>query len=418
MMGLKRYYLGRGQRRLLTLAAVGIMLTGVNVNAQCPTSVLTFGLRKPTKVILSQKGNLLVAEQGTASANTGRISLIDPTSGTARTLLDGLPSALNLVGGAPNPSGPSGLALRGRTMFVTIGSGNTTLPGPAPGAEIPNPNVSSPLFSSVLEVHFDANVEMTTAGFTLTTADQLALKNGQTLMFDNGGGHNITLKLLADFPDYVPAPRPGLPNNVVSSNPFGVVVSDEQLYIVDASLNLVAQVDTDTGATTTLTTFANLPNPLFPALGPPTIQAVPDSIHLFSEQLLVTLLSGFPFPPGAAQVRVVDPINGSNQPFITGLTSAIDVLPVKTPGGDEQFLTLEFSTNQLAGARGRLQLFASLEGPLVVLADCLITPTSMALEPKTGRLFVTEIGTGRIIEVAVSGISIPGGKHAPVKQAR
>ncbi len=415
MIGLNRYYLGRGQVRLLTLAAFVIMLTGVNVNAQCPTSVLTSGLHKPTKVILSQKGNLLVAEPGTASANTGRVSIIDPTSGTTRTLLDGLPSALNLVAGEPNPSGPSGLALRGRTLFVTIGSGNATLPGPAPGAEVPNPNVSSPLFSSVLEVHFSANVEMTTTGFTLTPADQLALKNGQTLLFDNGGGNNLTISLLTDFPDYVSAPRPGLPNNVVSSNPFGVVVSDEQLYVVDASLNLVAQVDTDTGATTTLTTFANLPNPLFPMLGPPTIQAVPDSIHLFGEQVLVTLLSGFPFPPGAAQVRVVDPVNGSNQPFITGLTSAIDVLPVKTLGGGEQFLTLEFSTNQLAGARGRLQLFATPAGPPVVLANCLITPTSMAFEQKTGRLFVTEMSAGRIIEVAVAGISIPGRKRGPVK---
>lgn len=276
--------------RVLPLVAVATLavtlVCTISVNAQCPAPVFASGLRAPTKIIFSQKGNLLVAEQGTAAPNTGRISIIDPTSGAIRTLLDGLPSALNLVGGEPAPSGPSGLATRGRTLFITIGSGNTTLPGPAPGAEVPNPDVSSPLFSSVLEVHFSANAEMTTAGFTLTESDQTALKNGAELTLDNGGGDKLTIKLLADFPDYVPAPRPGLPNNVVSSNPFGVVVKGDQLYVVDASLNLLATVDIETGATATLTTFANLPNPLFPRLGPPTVQPVPDSIRLFGDQLL------------------------------------------------------------------------------------------------------------------------------------
>ena len=124
--------------------------------------------------------------------------------------------------------------------------------------------------------------------------------------------------------------------------------------------------------------------------------------RLFGGQFLVTLLSGFPFPPCVAQVRIVDPHTGDNQTFITGLTSAIDVLPVKTPGGGNEFLTLEFSTNQLAQAQGRLQLFTSPGGPPVVIANCLITPTSMALDPKTGSLFVTEIFTGRIVEVAVA----------------
>jgi hypothetical protein len=118
----------------------------------------------------------------------------------------------------------------------------------------------------------------------------------------------------------------------------------------------------------------------------------------------VTLLSVFPFPPDVAQVRIVDPRTGDNQSFISGLTSAIDVLPVKTRGGGDEFLTLEFSTNQLAQAPGRLQLFTSPGGTPAVIANCLITPTSMALDPKTGRLFLTEIFTGRVIEVTVAGL--------------
>lgn len=177
----------------LACAALFTFLPGASVKAQCPAPVFASGLRAPTKIIFSQKGNLLVAEQGSAGPNTGRISIIDPNSGAIHTLLDGLPSALNLVGGEPAPSGPSGLAMRGRTLYITIGSGNTTLPGIAPGAEVPNSGVSSPLFSSVLEVHFSAQAEMTTNGFTLTAADQLALKDGQTLALDNGGGDKINV---------------------------------------------------------------------------------------------------------------------------------------------------------------------------------------------------------------------------------
>ncbi|MDP9337261.1 MAG: ScyD/ScyE family protein [Acidobacteriota bacterium] len=387
--------------RALVAAVTFIMLWGVSAKAQCPTTVLASDLRAPTKIILSPNGNLLVAEQGNGP-NTGRISIIDPNSGERRTLLDGLPSAINNLGGFPAPSGPSGLAMRGRTLFIAIGVGDAALLGPFPGTELPNPNPSSPILSSILEVHFSANAEKTASGFTLTEADQFALKGGSELVLDNGKGDKLTIKLLADFPDVVPAPRTDLPDNTVSSNPFGVAVNNNLLYVADASLNRIWTVDLNTGATAVLTTFAPLTNPL--PVGPPAVDAVPDSIHLFGGQLLVTLLSGFPFPPDVAQVRTVDPNTGESEPFITGLTSAIDVLPVKTPGGGNEFLTLEFSTNQLAQAPGRLQLFASPGGTPEVIADCLITPTSMALDPKTRILFVTEIFTGRIIEVSASGL--------------
>jgi hypothetical protein len=262
-----------------------------------------------------------------------------------------------------------------------------------------------------LEVHFSADAEKTASGFTLTEADHFALKSGAELRLDNGQGDRLTIKLLADFPNVVPAPRPDLPENTVSSNPFGVAVVSNLLYVVDASLNLIWTVEINTGATAVLTRFASLPNPLFPLLGPPAIDPVPDSIHLFGGHFLVTLLSGFPFPSGVAQVRTVDPHTGDNQPFITGLTSAIDVLPVKTHAGGDEFLTLEFSTNQLAQAPGRLQLFTSPAGPPVVIANCLVTPTSMAIDTKTGTLFVTEIFTGRIIEVVFAGASTKSGKQ-------
>jgi hypothetical protein len=373
------------------LSAITVFLLASNVaDAQCPVSVLTNGLNAPTKIIFSTSGNLLVAEQGNGP-NTGRISIIDKDSGTRRTLIDGLPSAFS----APNndPSGPSGLAMRGRTLYVTIGGGDEVLSGPLPASFVPNPNPSSALFSSVISIHFSADSEMNTSGFTLSFADQITLKNGARVDLDNGGD-KMSIKLVVDFPDYVPEPRPGLPNGVRQSNPFGLAIHGEQLYVADASANTVRTIDIEAGTFSILTTFGPLPNNR--GFGPPVVEAVPDSVRLTGNQLLVTLLTGFPFPIGNAQVRAVNIATGTNAPFITGLTSAIDVLP----DGDGGFLTLEFSTNMLApNSPGRLSFYASPAATPMVIANCLITPTSMAQEAKATDVFVTEIFTGRVIKI-------------------
>jgi len=374
------------------LSAITIFLLASNVvYAQCPVSVLTNGLNSPIKIIFSTSGNLLVAEQGNGP-NTGRISIIDKDSGTRRTLIDGLPSAF----AAPNndPSGPSGLAMRGRTLYVAIGLGDAVLNGPLPASFVPNPNPSSALFSSVISIHFSAGSEMNTNGFTLSLSDQITLKNGATVNLDNGGGDKMSIKLVVDFPDYVPEPRPGLPNGVRQSNPFGLAIHGEQLYVPDASANTVRAVDIETGTFSTLTTFGPLPNNR--GFGPPVVEAVPDSVRLTGKQLLVTLLTGFPFPIGNSQVRAVDIETGTSTPFITGLTSAIDSLP----DGDGGFLTLEFSTNMLAPSTpGRLSFYASPAATPMVIANCLITPTSMAQKAKAADIFVTEIFTGRVIKI-------------------
>ena len=381
-------------RTVVFLSAIAVtvfLLATVAANAQCPASVVTNGLKAPTKITFSTLGNLLVAEQGDGP-NTGRISIIDKILGARRTLIDGLPAGFS----APNndPSGPSGLVMRGRTLYVSIGAGDSVINGNIPGVTfLPNPSPSSSLFSSVLAVHFDANVEKHTAGFTLSVADQSSLKSDNKLNLANVNGEKLSVELLADFPDYAPEPNPLDPNNVRVSNPFGIEIAGDRLYIADASANAVREVDLASGSFNFLTTFAPLPNNR--GFGPSVVEAVPDSIHLVDKQLLVTLLSGFPFPIGNAEVRAVDITTGTNTSFITGLTSAIDVLP-EADGG---FLTLEFSTDMLAGMPGRLSFYASPSASPLVLANCLITPTSMAQERKTGDVFVTEIFTGRVIKI-------------------
>ena len=130
-------------------------------------------------------------------------------------------------------------------------------------------------------------------------------------------------------------------------------------------------------------------------IGGPFIEAVPSNIHRVGNQLLVPLLTGFPFVPGLAEIRSVSLKNGSDEQFIGGLTSAIDVL--KVDGGG--FYTLEFSTNMLAGAPGRLRYYATPDAAPVNVLSNLITPTSMTRDEDTGTIYITNIGPGTITKV-------------------
>ncbi|MDQ3254339.1 MAG: ScyD/ScyE family protein [Acidobacteriota bacterium] len=397
-------------RLSLTLVAATVLLAGAQANAQviCPVTELTSGLRLPLGITQSNQNNLLVSETGTTALHSGRISIVD-LDGNRRTLLDGLPSGINDVN---EPSGPAGLFLRGRTLYVAIGVGDVALIGrnsmgqPIPGTAVPNPNgPSSPIFSSILAVHFSANVEKRTGGFTLSFADQQALAAGERVRLSNGGGDKITIELVANFPDFTPNPLPFFPPNVRVSNPFDLVAVGNQLYVTDGGMNLIWQVDISTGAFSTLATFPPIPNPLFGTIGGPVVEAVPTGIADSDGQLLVTLFLGFPFPPNVSVVEQVDPQTGDHAPLITGLKTAIDVLPIKE-GGDTDYLVLQHTSG--VGPPfvppflrpGLLLHFETPDGPPTVIANCLNRPTSMTLDEKTGTLYVTEFA-GRLVAIPV-----------------
>ena len=267
------------------------LLGSIAARGQC--SQVISGLQFPLGITQSNQDNLLIGESGLITPNTGRISIVDP-DGNRKTLIDGLPSGRNDVG---DPSGPAGLFIRGRTLYVVIGVGNSVLAGPFPGSNIPNPNPSSQLFSSVLAIHFSAAVERNTSGFTLTLADQSVLATGEKVTLSNSADESITVQLIANFPDYTPNPLPTFPPNVRASNPFDLVVVDNQVYVTDGGMNILRQVDIPSGTFSTLASFPSVPNPFFPAVGGPVIEAVPTGIRYVNGQLLVNLFSGVPFPP-------------------------------------------------------------------------------------------------------------------------
>jgi hypothetical protein len=379
---------------VVALAVGGITLT---THAQT-TSVLSAGLDHPTKIITAAGNSLLVAEGGTMTANTGRISVIDRVTGTRHTLIDGLPSGVSNLGGTDDTDGTTGIYLKGNVLYVTSGVGDAVI-NVGPGLELPNPTgPSSPIFNSVIEITLPGGYASLGSGFSMTLADQAALADYKPVVLKNSRGQSIAIRMIADLPDYRPEERPGAPDNVRASHLFGLDIFQKKLYVVDAGFNLIHRIDTRSGSASTFVNFPNKPNPLFPGIGGPVIEAVPDNIHRVGSRLIVPLLTGFPFVPEFAEVQSISLRGDRHETLIPGLTSAIDVLLVETAGADGYFV-LEFSADQLGGLPGRLQYFSSANAAPETVVPVVITPTSMARDEGSGDIFITNIFPGTVTRV-------------------
>jgi hypothetical protein len=387
----------------LAMGTLLMMLAAVEVIAQC--APLVSDLRIPLGITQSDQGNVFVSESGTRVSNSGRISIVDQ-EGNRRTFLDGLPSGINDVN---EVSGPAGLFLQSQRLYVAIGIGDTIQAGPAPGTAVPNPNPpSSPIFSSVLAITFSNFVERNTAGFTLTPDDQQTLASGERVRKSNGGADWISIKLIANFPDFFPEPSLAVPNNVRGSNPFDLTVAqgheeedrghfnshegdDSSVYVTDGGRNLVWQINIRTGAFSILAVFPQIANPMFPTLGPPFIDAVPTGIAPTRGQLLVTLFRGVPFPPGTSVVAQVDPATGKTTSLISGLKAAIDVLPIRSRHDTDYLVLQHASAGPFFGSPGLLLRFETAPGPPDVITNCLARPTSMVYDRNKGTVYIAEV---------------------------
>jgi hypothetical protein len=381
--------------RFITLVVSLLLLTG-SVSAQCPnppTDTFATNLRAPLSSALTNQGNILISETGNTTLRSGRISILDPL-GNQRTLLEGIPSAINDVN---EPSGPAGIFMRGRTLYVAIGTGDVGRPGPAQGTTVVNPNpISSPLFSSVLGIQFSANTEDTTSGFSLTPADEQSLANGETVVLSDTAGGTLRIRLIVDFPNYVSNPLPSFAQNIQLSNPYGLVAVDDALYVTDGGRNRVWQVDLLTGSFSPLVTFAPIANPFFGIAGGPFLDAVPTGITAVNNKLLVTLFRGVPFPPGTSTVQEIDIATATQSVLIGNRKTAIDVIALDE-NGDVDYLVLQHASAGLFfGSPGLVLHFEDPSAAPTTVKGCLVRPTSMTLNRKTGTLYITEYG-GRVV---------------------
>ena len=371
--------------------ALGLALVAVPAAAQVVQPFVS-GLRGPIKLLALPQSQLLVAEAGNGP-NTGRVSLVD-RDGRRFTIIDLLPSGF---GGPANaePSGPSALLQVGRRLYVVIGEGDNGI-----RASLPNPTPSSPLFSSVLLLEFPDSAGEFGFDFVLPASAHGAIAAGQGVYLKNARGESVRVSRLADFTDFVAEPTAAEPRNVRFSNPFGIVGSDARIAVVDASFNRVwtVAITPTLGAPVAFTNFAPVVNTV-PGVGPPVTDAVPASIREVGNDFFVSLLTGFPFGPGAASVWKISRLTGATERILSGLQTAVDVLPVA--GTSDQFYVLEYSRAFLANGPGRIIRADSTRGTSLVIADPLQNATSMAVDTRTGDLFVTELAANRIVKVLV-----------------
>jgi hypothetical protein len=284
---------------------------------------------------------------------------------------------------------------RENVLYFHIGEGNATLAGPAPGTEIVNPNPASPIFSALLALEFDPGVAGVLAGFTLPAAEHAALAAGRQIQLRSAAGDRAYLRVVMNFPDTVAEPRPNVPQNVRPSNPFGLEGSLTHFDVVDSGLNLIRRVDIWAGTERTLFTFAPVQNPT--PVGAPVIDFVPTNARGLGDELIVSFLTGFPFPLGQAGARIVNPSTGRNDPLFAGFRMVTDVMPVGR--FSTAFYVLEHSAGAAQGSPGRLSLIDAPGAAPVVVADGLTTPTGVAIEPNTGDLLVSELTTGQLMLV-------------------
>ncbi len=244
----------------------------------------------------------------------------------------------------------------------------------------------------------------------MTAADQERLAAGHTVWLGNGHFGFMRVRMIVNLPNYIAAPTPDHPENVKASHIYGITRYRRDIYVADAGLNRITRVDLSGNNVATVVQFPIMPNPT--PIGPPVVEAVPDNLHLIDGNLLVPTLTGFPFVSGLADIRTVDPNTGSSSSFISGLSSAIDVAETDCgrrwffshhpwPNQNHGYLTLEFSTNQLAGAPGRLRYYRTRTSAAVDIATDLITPAGMAVNDRTDMIFVTNLGPGTLTRISM-----------------
>ena len=168
---------------------------------------------------------------------------------------------------------------------------------------------------------------------------------------------------------------------LADSNPFGMALNSGGSFIVaDAGANSFLQA-TMAGGVTTLATLPPSPNPL--PFGPPVYQAVPTSVAIGPDgAYYIGQLTGFPFPPGAANVHRYDPATMALTVAHTGFTNIIDL----TFDAAGNLFVLQISSNGLASPAGPgsgllLKIDASTGQRTTIASEGLFFPGSVLVGP-------------------------------------
>jgi hypothetical protein len=293
---------------LLALGVAPAAAATTSMAATISVEVVASGLDSPRHLAFGSRGDLFVAESGRGGSGpcfvggegpacmgaTGAVTKIDRRGRQSR-IAQGLASYANTPGNT-NAIGPHGITVLGANrVFVT--NGGPTEPKDASGSPISRD--------------------------TLAAQNPVADLFGRLLRVKHHGQIRKIADLWAFERDVNPDAVVG--NPAVDSNPVDVLFDRGRFVVADAGGNAIDVVN-HKGRVSNLAVFANrlVPNPS----GGPDIpmQAVPTSVVVGPDrQYYVSQLTGFPFPPGGANVYRVNPHTGAVTVFASGFTNIMDL---------------------------------------------------------------------------------------------
>ena len=376
-------------RALRVLPIVLLLALGVAPAAAATTNVdvVAKGLDSPRHLAFGSRGDLFVAEAGRGGNGpcfvggegpacmgaTGAVTKIDRWGRQSR-IAKGLASYANTPGNT-NAIGPHGITVLGADrVFVT--NGGPTEPKDDSGAPISRE--------------------------TLAAQNPVADLFGRLLLIKHHGKIRKVADIWAFERDVNPDAAVG--NPAVDSNPVDVLFDRGRFVVADAGGNAIDVVK-HRGRVSNLAVFANrlVPNPS----GGPDIpmQAVPTSVVEGPDhQYYVSQLTGFPFPPGAANVYRLNPRSGAVTVFASGFTNIMDL----AFGRNGTLYVLEIDHDGLLGGSTDGGLFAvSRDGTKrqIVLAPGTLTLPGGIAVGKDG-LYVTNNavspGGGQVLRIRAS----------------
>jgi hypothetical protein len=343
---------------VLSVAAVATALQAADVQ------VVAGGLNNPRGITIGPEGAIYVTEAGKGGSGpcvggaegaacfglSGSITRIDLQKGTQTRVVTGLPSLA-----APDGSGaigPHDIGFQGRgNGFFTIGLGN-------------NPNVRPSLGPDAANLAHTARM----------------LPNGTWIPEANLGNYEAS-----NNPD----------GGHIDDDPYGILVLPSKQIVAEAGGNDLLEIGAN-GVIRTLAVFANRSVLAPPFLGLPPgaqipMEAVPTTvIEGPNGNYYVGQLTGFPFPPGGANVYSVPKAGGTPAVAFSGFTNIIDI----ALGPDGALYVLEISKNGLLSGNpaGALIRVAS-DGTRTEVAPGHLTTPGGIVFGDDGAIYVTNNAT-------------------------
>ncbi len=304
---------------------------------------VTSGLQAPMGIETDWKGNIWVAETGTAN-NDGKIVVIargsvkgEETMITHDAIIN-LSSIKNAFSG--DVEGPANFILDNGTLYIL-------------------------------------------AGDFLYSVDVSSFKPGDQPVDASTLSHE-------DIGSWVRSQNIVTPND---SHPYNLIKClDGSLYIVDAGANAIIKRKS-AGSYSVFAKFPGVQNPT--PVGPPTIQSVPTGIIFDGANFLVSTLTGFPFPDGQAVIYKVS-LSGKVSVYENGLTTLTGI----ASGSFFDHVVLHYASFGATGFAANTGSLLSVNGNSVkVITDGLNLPAGIKqISPQSW--YVTSLGDGTLLKIS------------------